>query len=252
MRYAGPHPTAAEPRRVACPAFDTTARLGNGVAAVAHKNSHKRRRPPRCPPRALHPARPNSSARARAACKAFTKATRTPCASSEVIAACVVPPLEVTCSRKAVGDNGDWLASAAAPANVALRQCAPARPTDPSRWRPGPCTPGSRRRKPGPSPRQRRHRIQVFFARHPQALAGGGQQRLHFIPFRRRNLGPRVQPGNALADQRRRVGHGPHHPRAAAGLHDGWAADAGHHAELQGLRQCGRHKARPPRQRAAA
>ena len=49
-----------------------------------------------------------------------------------------------------------------------------------------------------------------------------------------------IQPGDALADQRRRVGHGTDDALAAGGTHDRRAADAGHHAELQGLADEGR------------
>ncbi len=56
---------------------------------------------------------------------ALMNAALTPSASIELRAACVVPPLEVTRSRKTAGASSDCIASAVAPAKVA---CASVRP----------------------------------------------------------------------------------------------------------------------------
>ena len=63
-------------------------------------------------------ASPNSRARVWAASSARTNASLTPSASNEVMAAWVVPPLDVTCARSCAGDKGDCWAKSAAPSTV--------------------------------------------------------------------------------------------------------------------------------------
>ena len=67
---------------------------------------------------------------------------------------------------------------------------------------------------------QRRHRVQVGFLAHPQRAPGGREQRLHLGTLGCADGRRGVQAGDALADQRRRVGHAAHHALAAGGAHD--------------------------------
>ena len=81
--------------------------------------------------------------------------------------------------------------------------------------------------------RQRRHRVELHFLADPEQLAGRREQgdRVGAILVGDRRA--REQPGDALADQRRRVRHDADDALAAGRGDDRIAAHAGHDADVQ-------------------
>ncbi len=84
-----------------------------------------------------------------------------------------------------------------------------------------------------PGAGQRGDRVEIGLAIDPEHAAGRRQHRLDLGATARGDRAARIQARDALADQRRRVRHRPHHALAAGRLRDRIAADAGHHAEVQ-------------------
>ena len=95
-----------------------------------------------------------------------------------------------------------------------------------------------------PGAGNRHQAVDQGFLLQPHALAGRCQQRVDHGAVLGAGAGAGKQPGHALADQRRRVGHGAHQPLGTQPARQGRGRNAGGHTQVQGLSHMPGHRAR--------